>query len=61
MQTNTQQEIIRCENFIKDNFLQMPTVKSVTIYSLFFSGGTFTDEEIIKQALKNITPDQLTN
>tara|TARA_R110000868_G_scaffold400868_1_gene675582 strand:+ start:478 stop:693 length:216 start_codon:yes stop_codon:yes gene_type:complete len=52
-------EIERCENFIKDNFLQMPSVKSVSIYSLFFSGGTFTDEEVIKQALKNVMPSQL--
>ena len=54
-----QNEIKRCEDFIKDNFLQMPSVKSVSIYSLFFSGGTFTDEEVIKQALRNVTPDQL--
>jgi hypothetical protein len=52
-------EIQRCKEFIKDNFLQMPTPKSVSIYSLFFSGGTFTDENIIKEALKDITPEQL--
>jgi hypothetical protein len=52
-------EIQRCKEFIKDNFLQMPTPKSVSVYSLFFSGGTFTDENIIKEALKNITPEQL--
>jgi hypothetical protein len=37
----------------------MPTPKSVSVYSLFFSGGTFTDENIIKEALKDITPEQL--
>jgi hypothetical protein len=52
-------EIERCKNFIKENFLKMPTPKSVSIYSLFFSGGTFTDEKLIKEALKDITPDQL--
>lgn len=52
-------EIERCKQFIKDNFLQMPTTKSVSVYSLFFSGGTFTDENIIKEALKDITPEQL--
>jgi hypothetical protein len=52
-------EIQRCKEFIKDNFLQMPTPKSVSLYSLFFSGGTFTDENIIKEALKDITPEQL--
>ncbi len=52
-------EIQRCKEFIKDNFLQMPTPKSVSIYSLFFSGGTFTDENVIKEALKDITPEQL--
>lgn len=52
-------EIERCKNFIKENFLKIPTPKSVTMYSLFFSGGTFTDEDIIKEALKDITPDQL--
>jgi hypothetical protein len=52
-------EIQRCKEFIKDNFLQMPTPKSVSVYSLFFSGGTFTDENIIKEALKDITPEQL--
>jgi hypothetical protein len=52
-------EVERCKNFIKENFLQIPTPKSVSIYSLFFSGGTFTDEELIKEALKDIKPDQL--
>jgi hypothetical protein len=52
-------EIQRCKEFIKDNFLQMPTPKSVSVYSLFFSGGTFTDENVIKAALKDITPEQL--
>jgi hypothetical protein len=52
-------EIQRCKEFIKDNFLQMPTPKSVSVYSLFFSGGTFTDENVIKEALKDITPEQL--
>lgn len=52
-------EIERCKQFIKDNFLQMPTPRSVSTYSLFFSGGTFTDENIIKEALKDITPEQL--
>lgn len=52
-------EIQRCKEFIKDNFLQIPTPKSVSVYSLFFSGGTFTDENIIKEALKDITPEQL--
>jgi hypothetical protein len=52
-------EIQRCKEFIKDNFLQMPTPKSVSVYSLFFSGGTFTDENIIKEALKDINPEQL--
>lgn len=52
-------EIERCKDFIKDNFLQMPTPRSVAVYSLFFSGGTFTDENIIKEALKDITPEQL--
>jgi hypothetical protein len=52
-------EIQRCKEFIKDNFLQMPTPKSVSVYSLFFSGGTFTDENIIKEALKDLTPEQL--
>jgi hypothetical protein len=52
-------EIQRCKEFIKDNFLQMPTPRSVSVYSLFFSGGTFTDENIIKEALKDITPEQL--
>lgn len=52
-------EIQRCKDFIKDNFLQMPTPRSVAVYSLFFSGGTFTDENIIKEALKDITPEQL--
>jgi hypothetical protein len=56
MNTN---ELKRCENFIKENFLQMPNVKSVILYSLFFDGGTFTDEDIIKEALKNIKPEQL--
>jgi hypothetical protein len=53
------QEIERCKQFIKDNFLQIPTPRSVSVYSLFFSGGTFTDENIIKEALKDIKPDQL--
>ena len=52
-------EIQRCKEFIKDNFLQMPTPKSVSVYSLFFSGGTFTDENVIKAALKDITPEHL--
>ena len=52
-------EIERCKQFIKDNFLQMPTPRSVSVYSLFFSGGTFTDENVIKEALKDITPEQL--
>jgi len=52
-------EIQRCKEFIKDNFLQIPTPRSVSVYSLFFSGGTFTDENVIKEALKDITPEQL--
>ena len=52
-------EVQRCKEFIKDNFLKMPTPKSVSVYSLFFSGGTFTDQNIIKEALKDITPEQL--
>jgi hypothetical protein len=52
-------EIQRCKEFIKDNFLQIPTPRSVSVYSLFFSGGTFTDENIIKEALKDLTPEQL--
>ena len=52
-------EIERCKNFIKENFLKTPTPRSVAMYSLFFSGGTFTDEDIIKEALRDITPDQL--
>ena len=56
---NNTNEIQRCKEFIKDNFLQMPTPKSVSVYSLFFSGGTFTDENVIKAALKDITPEQL--
>jgi len=59
MQTNKQYEIIRCEKFIKDNFLQMTSINGVKIYSLFFSEGTFTDEQIIKEALKNVKPEQL--
>ncbi len=56
---NNKIEITRCEEFIKNNFLQMPTVKSVMLYSLFFNEGTYTNEEIIKQALKNINPEEL--
>jgi hypothetical protein len=59
MQIDKQHEIKRCEDFIKDNFLQMPSVNGVKIYSLFFNGGTFTDEEIIKEALNNVKPSQL--
>ena len=58
-QTKVNQEVKRCEEFIKDNFLQMPTPKSVILYSLFFNGGTFTDEQVIKEALKNVSPEQL--
>jgi hypothetical protein len=60
MNTNTNtNEIERCKEFIKDNFLQMPTIKSVIMYSLFFNGGTFTDKEVIEEALKDIKPEQL--
>jgi uncharacterized protein YneF (UPF0154 family) len=47
-------EIKKCEKFIKDNFINIPSVNQVMIKSLFFCGGTFTNEIIIKQALKNI-------
>jgi hypothetical protein len=53
------QEVERCRTFICENFLQMPSPRSVSVYSLFFGGGTFTDEKVIKEALKQITPEQL--
>jgi hypothetical protein len=58
-QTNFENEVTRCKKFICNNFLQMPSPRSVSVYSLFFSGGTFTDEEVIKKALLQITPEQL--
>jgi hypothetical protein len=58
-QTTHEQELQRCKTFICENFLQMPKPRSVFVYSLFFGGGTFTDEKVIREALKQITPEQL--
>ena len=59
MENNFEQEVKRCKQFICENFLQMPSVRSVSVYSLFFNGGTFTDEEVIKKALTETTPEEL--
>jgi hypothetical protein len=54
------ESVEKCKSFIRENFLQMPTVKSVSIYSLFINDyGTFTDTEVIKQALSEVKENEL--
>jgi len=59
MTDSQKQEVARCASFIRENFLQMPTAKSVAVYSLFFSGGTFADAEVINAALQQVKPNEL--
>ena len=54
------ESVEKCKAFIRENFLKMPTAKSVAIYSLFVSDyGTFTDTEVINKALSEVKESEL--